>query len=77
MWYAEVINPILMAAAEALEGMAGLTIERGKPSLRISAYTEEDITVAISVEGSLKGVILLGLNYRTASTCCNRYSVRN
>ena len=66
MWYAEVTNPILKAAAEALEGMAGLTIERGKPSLRISAYTEEDITVAISVEGSLKGVILLGLNYRTA-----------
>jgi len=66
MWYAGVINSILMAAAEALEGMAGLTIERGKPSLRISAYTEEDITVAISVEGSLKGVILLGLNYRTA-----------
>jgi chemotaxis protein CheX len=65
-WYSEITNPILRAASEALEGLMGLTIERGKPSLRTSAYTEEDITVAISVEGSLRGVILLGLNYRTA-----------
>ncbi|MFN3422775.1 MAG: chemotaxis protein CheX, partial [Armatimonadota bacterium] len=65
-WYAEVANPILMAAAEAVEGMVGLTIERGKPSFRSSAYTEEDITVAISVEGAVKGIILLELSYRTA-----------
>ncbi|MCS7264598.1 MAG: chemotaxis protein CheX [Armatimonadetes bacterium] len=65
-WYAEVANPILRAASEALEGLIGLKVERGKPSLRLSAYTEEDITVAISVEGDLKGVILLGFNYRTA-----------
>jgi len=65
-WYAEVVNQILKAAAEALEGMAGLTVERGKPFLRVSAYTEEDVTVAISVEGSVKGVVLLELNYRTA-----------
>jgi chemotaxis protein CheX len=65
-WYSEVTNPVLKAAAEALEGMVGLAIERGKPSLRISAYTEEDITVAISIEGSVRGVILLGFNYRTA-----------
>lgn len=65
-WYAEVANPILMAASEALEGMAGLTVERGKPSFRSSAYTEGDITVAISVEGAVKGIILLELSYRTA-----------
>ncbi|MCS7186900.1 MAG: chemotaxis protein CheX [Armatimonadetes bacterium] len=65
-WYAEVANPILMAASEALEGMAGLTIERGRPSFRLSAYTEGDITVAISVEGAVKGIILLELSYRTA-----------
>lgn len=65
-WYAEVSNPILMAASEVLEGMVGLTVERGKPSFRLSAYTEGDITVAISVEGSLKGIILLELSYRTA-----------
>lgn len=65
-WYAEVANPILMAASEALEGMAGLTIERQRPSFRLSAYTEGDITVAISVEGAVKGIILLELSYRTA-----------
>ncbi len=65
-WYAEVANPILMAASEALEGMAGLTVERGRPSFRLSAYTEGDITVAISVEGAVKGIILLELSYKTA-----------
>ena len=65
-WYVEVANRILKAAAEALEGMAGLTSERGKPFLRVSAYTEGDVTVAISIEGSVKGIILLELNYRTA-----------
>lgn len=65
-WYVEVANPILKAASEALEGMVRLSVERGKPSFRVSAYTEEDITVAISIEGSLKGVILLSFNYRTA-----------
>ena len=65
-WYVEVANRILKAAAEALEGMAGLTFERGKPFLRVSAYTEGDVTVAISIEGSVKGIILLELNYRTA-----------
>lgn len=65
-WYVEVVNRILRAATEALEGMAGLTVERGKPFLRFSAYTEEDVTAAISVEGSVKGVVLLELNYRTA-----------
>lgn len=65
-WYVEVVNQILRAAVEALEGTAGLTVERGKPFLRVSAYTEEDVTVAISVEGSVKGVVLLELNYRTA-----------
>ena len=65
-WYAEVANPILRAAVEALEGMAELTVERGKPSFRLSAYTEGDITVAISVDGTVKGIILLELSYRTA-----------
>ncbi len=65
-WYAEVVNQFLMAAAEVLEGVAGLTVERGKPIFRVSAYTEDDVTVAISVEGSVKGVVLLELNYRTA-----------
>ncbi|MEZ8222218.1 flagellar motor switch protein FliM [Candidatus Fervidibacteria bacterium JGI MDM2 JNZ-1-D12] len=65
-WYVEVANPILMAASEALEGMAGLTVERGRPSFRLSAYTEGDITVAISVEGAVKGIILLELSYKTA-----------
>lgn len=65
-WYVEVANPILMAATEAVKGMVGLTIERGKPSFRLSAYTEEDIIVAISVEGTVKGIILLELSYRTA-----------
>jgi len=66
MWYAEVVNRILRAAIEALGEMAGLTVERGKPFLQVSAYTEEDVTVAISVEGSVKGVVWLEINYRTA-----------
>jgi len=65
-WYAEVANPVLMAAAEALEGMVGLAIERGRPFFRLSAYTEGDITVVISIEGTVKGMILLELSYRTA-----------
>jgi CheY-specific phosphatase CheX len=65
-WYAEVANPVLRAAAETLEGLMELRATRGTPSLIRSAYTEEDITIAISVDGALKGLVLLGLSYRTA-----------
>lgn len=65
-WYAEVANPILRAAAETLEGLMELRARRGTPSLIRSAYTEEEITIAISVDGALKGLVLLGLSYRTA-----------
>lgn len=65
-WYAEVANLILQAAIETLEGMVGISVNRGRPWFQRTAYTEDDITVAISVDGNLTGLILLGFNYRTA-----------
>ncbi len=64
--YAEIANAVLLTAAETLEGLAELTIERGRLQMQESTYTEEDITVVISVDGAVKGLILLELAYRTA-----------
>ncbi len=44
----------------------GLTVTRGQPSFHHTAYTEDDITLAISVDGAVQGLILMGFNYRTA-----------
>ncbi|GBC99741.1 CheY-P phosphatase CheX [bacterium HR17] len=66
VWYAEVAQLFLVAAMETLEGLAELRAARGALRFIRSAYTESDITVAISVDGALNGLVLLGLSYRTA-----------
>ncbi len=65
---AEFINPFIMATSEVLTQEIGrpLKISKGSLAFMESPYTAMDLTVLIGVTGAVQGIVLYGMNERTA-----------
>ncbi len=64
----EFINPFITATTEVLSQEIGrpLKVDKGSLALMSSYYTSSDITVMIGVTGRVQGVVMYGMNERTA-----------
>lgn len=66
------LNPFVEAASEVLKAEVGLTITRGNLSMQKSALTADDVTVMISLVGSVQGVVLYGMSTKTSLSIVSR-----
>src|SRR4051794_33285204 len=69
---AEIINPFLQAATEALEGELGLAPKRGAIALQGSTCTSDDVTAVVAVTGDVAGVVLFAMGAETARAIASR-----
>jgi chemotaxis protein CheX len=60
------LNPFVEAATETLQVEAQLQAARGSLSLQKSALTANEITVLIHLIGQVQGLVLYGMEMRTA-----------
>ena len=62
----EFINPFIQAAREVLESELGGEAERGNLRLQKSAFTTDEVTAVVGVNGTVSGVVLYSMSESTA-----------
>ena len=62
----ECINPFIQAAREVLESELGGDAERGNLRLQKSAFTTDEVTAVVGVNGTVSGVVLYSMSESTA-----------
>ncbi len=62
----EFLNPFIVAASRVLEAEAQAQVQKGQPRWHEGYFTLRDITVSISVVGSVEGTVLYGMDESTA-----------
>ncbi len=62
----EYINPFVRSASEVLERELGWVVEQGAPFVHRSAYTPDEVTILLTVEGAVRGFALYSCSERTA-----------
>ncbi len=60
------LNPFVEAAYEVLQAEAGFAMKRGELGLEKEPYVTSDVTVIISLVGSVEGSVFYGMNLETA-----------
>lgn len=60
-----ILNPFVDAAKDVLKAELSVAVERGELSLEKSALTTDELTVLISMIGSVQGVVLYGMEIST------------
>ena len=66
------LNPFVDAANEVLLAEAEVSAKRGALTLHKSAFTSADITVLLSLVGSVQGVVLYGMSIPTGLVLVSR-----
>ena len=60
------LNPFVESVFVVLEAELSIGAQRGELSLRRSAYTTDEVTVAVYLTGQVQGVVLYGMSEKTA-----------
>jgi chemotaxis protein CheX len=66
------LNPFIEAAHEVLKVETGIKMERGEISLEKEPYITDDITVIISLVGSVEGNVFYSMSEQTALSLAAR-----
>lgn len=61
------LNPFVEAAFEVLQAETAIRLERGELSLEKSAYLTDDVSVLLSLVGSVEGTVIYSMNETTAA----------
>lgn len=62
----EYINPFLKASVEVLRMMAQLEFAMGKPYLKTSPFTPENLIIVVGITGEIRGQAVISMNLDTA-----------
>ena len=68
----EFVNPFVQAAGEVVESEIGGEVEKGQIHLHKSAYTTDEVTAAVGVDGRLAGLVLYSMSEATACAIVSR-----
>ena len=66
------LNPFVEAAFEVLQAETGLQITRGELGLDKHAYVTDDVTVILSLVGSVEGTVFYSMNEQTGMALASR-----
>ena len=71
----EYINPFVISAANILEQVAHLKVERGRVSLRPRMFPSPEVSVLLGVTGDVKGQVIYGMAQDSALAIANRMMI--
>lgn len=63
---AEFINPFIRAMYETMKGMGEASAVKGVPSLARCSEFGKDVVIAMKVEGTIYGLVVIEMNHETA-----------
>jgi CheY-specific phosphatase CheX len=69
---AEILNSIIQATTDILDGQLDCESERGQLRLQATAMTSDEVTTLVGVSGDLHGLVLLSTNEATAIDLASR-----
>lgn len=64
----EYINPFLKASVEVLRMMAQLEFTMGKPYLKTSPFTAENMIIVVGITGEIRGQAVISMSLEMAKT---------